>query len=339
MAGLDKLIVVEELDPYLEWHAKAIAKDANPDIEIHGKLSGDFPMEFEYTADVVEKGIASSLGISPKVDFDSLLSKSEEVKKILPPRPPVLCPGCPHTASFFAIKRATGGDAVYPSDIGCYTLGVNPPLSTVDITLCMGGGAGTANGLSYVLDQDIIVTVGDSTFFHACIPALIDAVYNNNKFVLVVLDNRTTAMTGHQPHPGTGEKACGQIGKFIPIEDVVKGLGVDFVEVVNPYNLDKMTEVIERAKAHDRVAVVVARRACAILWNRERKAKGIKIKPFVVTENCNRCLTCVTDFTCPALVLVGDQIQIDESLCAGCGVCFQVCPSGAIVSKATMEGR
>ncbi len=337
ISQIDRLVVVEELDPYLELHVKAIAKDVNPDLEIHGKFTGDFPMEYEYTVDVVEKGIASSLGMAPKVDFEEIRNRANEAKKILPPRPPILCPGCPHTASFYAIKQATGDSALYPSDIGCYTLGVNPPLSTVDITLCMGGGVGTANGLSYVVKDDIVVTVGDSTFFHACIPSLIDAVYNNNKFVLVVLDNRTTAMTGHQPHPGTGERACGEIGKFIPIEDVARSIGVDFVEVVNPYNLRKMTEVMERALAHDRVAVVVARRACAILWNRERKQKGIKIKPFTVTEDCTRCLRCVTSFTCPALVLVGDQVTIDETLCAGCGVCFQVCPYGAIVSKDVAE--
>jgi indolepyruvate ferredoxin oxidoreductase alpha subunit len=338
ISELDSVAVVEEVDPFLETHVRVIAAEYG--VEVTGKMNGVFPLHYENNVSRVEEGVARFLGIKSSVNCSEALQKATEIAKLAPPRPPVLCPGCPHTASFYAIRKVVNeiGDASMPSDIGCYTLGINTPLEAVDITICMGASVGVSNGLSYFLNQPIIATIGDSTFFHAGIPPLINAVYNGNRFVLVILDNLTTGMTGHQPHPGMGAKGCGEEAKTVRIEDVVKGIGVDFVEVVNPYNISKIEDALHRALNHDGVAVIIARQKCAILWTRERKRKGIRITPFYVTDKCNGCMKCVAEFTCPA-IYVGDRMegglktQIDEVLCAGCGVCATVCPERAI--KAT----
>ncbi len=331
ISHLDRVTIVEELDPFVELHVKALAREY--DVEIFGKENGYFPMNYEYNVVVAEKGIAGMLGKSTAFDYDSALERVAETSAMAPPRPPVFCPGCPHAASFYALKNIAGDEAL-PSDIGCYTLGVNKPFEMVDITLCMGGGFGTANGLARVVKNKVIATAGDSTFFHACIPPLINAVYNRANVLFIVLDNSSTAMTGHQPHPGMDKRGCGEMTNSVRIEDVVKGLGVEFVEVVNPYNLKRMEKAIQDALNHEGVSVIVARQLCAILWNRERKRKGVRIIPFRITEDCVQCLKCVTSFACPAIMYDGENIWIDEAMCAGCGVCVQVCPVNAIKSTA-----
>jgi len=157
----------------------------------------------------------------------------------LPGRPPNLCPGCPHRAMYYSIKKVYGEDTIYPSDIGCYTLGVLPPLSMADIVICMGASAGSACGISAATDQKVVAFIGDSTFFHSGIAPLINAVHNKHKFTLVILDNGTTAMTGHQPHPGVDTDPLGVKTKQISIESVVRGCGVEHVEVVNPLQIKK----------------------------------------------------------------------------------------------------
>lgn len=320
-SNLDAVIVVEEVDPFLELHLRSMG------IKTYGKMNGYFPMDYEYNVSIVEKGIAKVFGINPSNGQDSI---KDELQSLPPPRPPVLCAGCPHLATFYAIRKVVNelGNACLPSDIGCYTLGINKPFEAVDITICMGASIGVSNGLSHVLKDKIIATIGDSTFLHAGIPALINAVYNGAKFVLVILDNSTTGMTGHQPHPGTGIRACGEKGKRVIIEDIVKACGVDFVEVVNPYNVRRTIEVLKRALAHDGVAVVIARQPCAIVWARERRKKG-KISPLKVTEDCDLCMECVNTFSCPALFYDG-KVRIDQAACVGCGVCSQICRKGAI---------
>lgn len=321
ISNLDGIIVVEEVDPFLEMQLRSY------DVEIYGKMNGYMPMNYEYNVNVVEAGIAKVLGIKPSFerrDVSYLVSKA-------PPRPPVLCAGCPHTASFYAIRQVVNeiGNAVLPSDIGCYTLGINKPFEGVDITICMGASVGVSNGLAHVVKNPIIATIGDSTFIHAGIPALINAVYNNAKLVLVILDNQTTGMTGHQPHPGTGVKGCGEVGKAVKIEEIVKGCGVEFVEVVQPYNVNRMIEVLKKAVEYEGVAVIIARQPCAILWARERRKKGTLVT-FKVTEKCNLCLKCLKSFNCPAIVYDGEEVEIDDAMCVGCGVCAKVCPEKAI---------
>ncbi len=321
ISNLDAVIVVEEVDPFIELHLRAMG------IETYGKMNGYFPMDYEYNVTIVEAGIAKVLGLNPSFESNPL---KDELQKLAPPRPPVLCAGCPHTATFYAIRRVVNelGNACLPSDIGCYTLGINKPFEAVDITICMGASVGVSNGLAHVLKENIIATIGDSTFLHAGIPALINAVYNGAKFVLVILDNSTTGMTGHQPHPGTGVRACGEMGKKVIIEDIVKACGVDFVEVVNPYNIKRTIETLKRALAHPDVAVVIARQPCAILWARERRKKG-RIIPLKVTQDCDLCMECINTFSCPALIYDG-RVRIDQEVCVGCGVCSQICKKGAI---------
>ena len=332
ISSLDKVAVVEELDPFVELHVKAIAKDYG--VKVYGKENGCFPESYEYNISIVERGLAKMLGKGGG-GSDELLEKVNTISSIAPPRPPVFCPGCPHAATFYAIKKVSKdvGGAALPSDIGCYTLGVSKPFETVEICICMGAGVGVSNGLSKVLKNKIITTVGDSTFFHATVPAMINAVYNRHRFVFVVLDNSGTAMTGFQPHPGLPVRGCGEQSKPVKIEDVAKGCGVEFVEVVNPYNIRKMEDTLRRALTHEAVSVIVARRLCAVLWNRERRRKGIKIVPFKVEDGCDLCLECVSSFTCPAIVYDGKKVWIDEALCAGCGVCAQICPRGVIKPK------
>ncbi|MCS7144803.1 MAG: indolepyruvate ferredoxin oxidoreductase subunit alpha [Archaeoglobaceae archaeon] len=324
ISDLDAVITVEEVDPFAELHLKAMG------IEVFGKMNGYMPMDYEYNASRVEIGIAKALGIEPSRKYSDGLKKAEEISKLAPPRPPVLCSGCPHTAAFYAIRKVVNelGNACLPSDIGCYTLGINKPLEGVDITICMGASVGVSNGLAHVLSDKIIATIGDSTFLHAGIPALINAVYNRAKFVLVILDNSTTAMTGQQPHPGTGVRACGEMGGKVKIEEVVKGCGVEFVEVVNPYNVRRMVETLKRAIAHNGVSVIIARQACAIVWAREKRMKS-GIIPLRVTEKCDLCMECIKTFVCPALTFDA-KVRIDPALCVGCGVCSQICSKGAI---------
>jgi len=201
IGSLDKVAVVEELDPFVELHVKAIAKDYG--VKVYGKENGYFPESYEYNIPVVESGLAKMLGRSG-TSYDKVLEKMSSISSIAPPRPPVFCPGCPHAATFYAIKKVYKdvSGAALPSDIGCYTLGVSKPFETVEITICMGAGVGVSNGLSRILKDKIITTVGDSTFFHATVPAMINAVYNKHRFVFVILDNSGTAMTGFQSHPG-----------------------------------------------------------------------------------------------------------------------------------------
>ncbi len=323
---MKKIIVVEEVDPFVELHLRAMGL-----AEVYGKMNGYMPMNYEYNVGRVEMGIAKALGVEPSREYEKIANEAIKLATKAPPRPPVLCPGCPHSASFYAIRRVVDemGDAALPSDIGCYTLGINKPLEGVDTTICMGASVGVSNGLAHVLNNKIIATIGDSTFIHAGIPPLINAVYNKAKFVLVILDNSTTGMTGHQPHPGTGFRGCGEAGKAVRIEDIVRGCGVEFVEIVNPYNVRKMMDTLRRALNHDGVAVVIARQPCAILWSRARRREG-KIVTYRVTEDCTLCMECVNTFACPALVFDGEKVRIDESLCVGCAVCAKICPSKAI---------
>lgn len=327
VSQMKRVIVVEEVDPFVELHVRAMGI-----AEVYGKMNGYMPMNYEYNISRVEVGLAKALGIKPSRDYDEISSVASEIASKAPPRPPVLCPGCPHSASFYAIRRVVNemGNAALPSDIGCYTLGINKPLEGVDTTICMGASVGVSNGLAHVLNDKIIATIGDSTFIHAGIPALINAVYNNADFVLVVLDNSTTGMTGHQPHPGTGVRGCGEPAKAVKIEDIARGCGVEFVEVVNPYNVRKMIDTLKRAVEHRGVAVVIARHPCAILWTRARRREGKGIVPFTVTNDCTLCMECINTFACPALIYDGEKVSIDQALCVGCGVCARICPNNAI---------
>ncbi len=322
-----QIIIVEELEPILENQFKALAYDIQSDVKILGKTTDHFPRLYEYTPDIVAEGLAKIL--SKKSPY----AEPKQAKTTLPSRPPALCPGCPHRATYYAVKKAVGKqDVVYPTDIGCYTLGKAPPLKMADLLLCMGSNAGTACGLAVATDQKIISFMGDSTFFHSGIPPIIDAVHHNHDVTITVLDNRTTAMTGHQPHPGTEYDGMGRPARLIKVEDVVKGCGIEHIEIVDPNNIKETTEAYKRALDHKGPSVVVSKSPCILLDLAAQRKKGETVTRYKINqEECKRCKTCIGRFGCPAFYYGDDgSVNIDETQCNGCGNCVQVCPFGAI---------
>jgi len=218
---------------------------------------------------------------------------------------------------------------VFASDIGCYSLGVGPPHNAADILFCMGSSVGTAGGLAKVTDEPVIAFIGDSTFFHAGIPGLINAVHNGHRFLLIILDNRTTAMTGHQPHPGsTTGPACCDITS-VSIEEIVKACGVKWLKVVDPYDVKGTVDAIKEGLAQTRVSVLIARRECALIAKRSKEGAILR-KEVIDKDVCMDCGTCTSKLQCPAISKTGEVRTIDETLCSGCSVCEQVCPSKAI---------
>ncbi|MEF8879950.1 MAG: indolepyruvate ferredoxin oxidoreductase subunit alpha [Candidatus Thermoplasmatota archaeon] len=322
-----KIVVVEELEPILEKEFKKMTKELDRcDIEFYGKETGYFSRLFEYNPDIVMDAFLKIF------QMDEETTQTLKPETDLPSRPPALCPGCPHRATYYAVKQVAPEDTIYPTDIGCYTLGKAPPYNVADVLLCMGSNAGTACGFAAATKQKIISFMGDSTFFHSGIPAIIDAVHHSHDVVITVLDNRTTAMTGHQPHPGTEYDGMGYPAKKILVEDVVKGCGVEHVEVVNPNNIKKTSEAFKRALNHKAPSVVVSKSPCILLANRDKRKQGKKIPVFTVDqEKCEQCRKCIEEFACPAFYQNEDGgIHIDEQQCNGCGNCVQICPFNAI---------
>jgi indolepyruvate ferredoxin oxidoreductase alpha subunit len=327
----EKIIIVEELEPYLEMQIKAIAKDYAPNVEIYGKMSKQcFPREGELSTRMVATGLAKIVGKKLPVDFGKIDEKFAEVARSLPSRPPILCAGCPHRASLYVMKKVAGEKAVYSTDIGCYALGCAPPLGAGDIMTCMGASIGTAEGISKVISQNTFAIIGDSTFFHAGIPGLINAVYNNHKVVVAVLDNLATAMTGHQPHPGTGMTGMHTPSERILIENVAEGCGVKYVKVVDPFKVKEAESVLKEALARDGPSVIVFRAPCALMVVRERRRKGAEIVVCKITDKCTNCMACVKLLGCPALIVEDGKVKINEASCVVCGLCASVCPYNAV---------
>jgi len=338
--SVEEVLVAEELDPFVELHVKAIAGEHNIPVKIHGKDL--LPRIGELSTRKVTEALAKLTKAKTPVDFASIDKLEEETAPLLPWRPPALCPGCPHRASHYAIRVASRRVArdygkevepIYPGDIGCYALGYNPPQEASDTIICMGGSFGIANGLAHVIDAPIVAHLGDSTFFHSGIPPLVNAVYNKANIAMVILDNSATAMTGFQPHPGTGYTAMGDETVMLKPEEVARACGVEFVEVVDPFNLKEAAEAIEKAIRFPGPAVVVARRLCAIIDQREKKKRREETIPYYVDQDkCSgKCNACIELLGCPALIKEGTKTVIDGSLCTGCGLCAQVCPYKAIV--------
>jgi indolepyruvate ferredoxin oxidoreductase alpha subunit len=256
----------------------------------------------------------------------------------LPGKRPTLCAGCPHRASFYAIKKAAP-KAIFTSDIGCYTLGLN--LGAVDTVLCMGAAITQAEGFYHAYKSerdkpDIIATIGDSTFFHSGITGLIDAVVQNVKFVLVILDNNTTAMTGNQPTPATGIGIEGEPLNTVDISALVKGCGVHYCRTCDPYQLKDFIAVVKEAVIYSREygpAVIISKHPCLLDTRHTESALVNKIK-IRVDDTCDGCGYCQKHFECPALILEEDEerVRVDSLLCCSCGVCIHVCPKGSIVT-------
>ncbi len=304
-----KIIVVEEGDPILETEIKAMG------IKVTGK--DKIPICGELTPEVIRNSFSKKR--------QTTMKKAE-----IPARPPVLCPGCPHRGVFHIFNKLK---LVASGDIGCYTLGALPPLSAMDTCVCMGASVTNAQGMEKALGKDFsrksVAVLGDSTFFHSGITGLVNAVYNKGYLNLVILDNFTTAMTGHQPHPGTGRLARGEQGKRVAPEDIARGCGVEMVKVINPNDLRATEAALREALDYDGVSVLIFRRPCALL---------VKPRPpyRIDAEQCNGCRLCLR-IGCPAISLAFPEGRdkslavVDESLCVGCGLCVQLCQRNAIV--------
>lgn len=288
---------------------------------VKGRLSGFVPNAGELTPDITATLVGQFTG------QDVVTEKSVPAKG--GGRRPTLCPGCPHRAAFYAIKKAAP-QGIYPSDIGCYTLGIN--LGGVDTVLCMGASIGQAAGFYHAhrisgTRRDIVATIGDSTFFHAGIPPLVNAISQGARFVLVILDNRTTAMTGNQPTPAHGSS----LGKPVLIEDLVTASGVEFCRIADPLELPRFTGLLKEAVQYSReqgMAVVIARSPCLV-----DKSQRPTLRPqAVVDATCTGCQVCTRHFECPALVYDEQRrvVTVDTMICSGCGVCLDVCPSRSI---------
>jgi len=303
-----KIVVVEEGDPILETEIKAMG------IKVTGK--DKIPLCGELTPQVLR--ISTS---------NKRRKKAKQAE--IPARPPVLCPGCPHRGVFYIFNKLK---LVATGDIGCYTLGALPPLSGMDTCVCMGASVTNAQGMEKALGKEfskkLVAVLGDSTFFHSGITGLVNAVYNKGYLNLVILDNFTTAMTGHQPHPGTGRLAAGGQGKRVAPEDIAKGCGVEMVRVVNPNDLRVTESTLREALDYSGVAVIIFRRPCALLV---KPRLPHRIDP----EQCNGCRLCLR-IGCPAISLTFPSNRdkplavVDEALCVGCGLCAQLCQRSAI---------
>lgn len=330
------VLVLEEPDAFIEVHLQERNK-------VLGRMTGHVPKEGELLPEILDASLEKALvdaGIKKRARRnrrrDALLQRAMEEAK-LPRRRPTLCPGCPHRASFFAIKRAFP-KAIYPSDIGCYTLGAN--LGVVDTVLDMGSGITMASGLYHAFQLDglkrpIVATMGDSTFYHSGTAALLNAVHTGSRFVLVILDNGVTAMTGMQSTPAWDHGPDGSAAIPIPLERVVRGCGVEFLAICDPYNLEDMVKTLKEAwqyasSPEGSVAVVIARHPCLLHEPKAREIRGPLPK---VTDRCKGCRYCLEQFECPALIWdeKGERVTISEGLCSACGVCLLVCPKGAII--------
>jgi indolepyruvate ferredoxin oxidoreductase alpha subunit len=329
ITSCDIIVVVEELEPILENQLNALAHNIGSKVKIYGKSTGHFSRLYEYNPDIVTDVLAEIFKIP------NPLPKLVKSTVAIPSRPPVLCPGCPHRATYYAAKKAASKGCIFPNDIGCYILGKMPPLKIADVLLCMGANAGMACGFAVATDQKIISFMGDSTFFHSGIPPIIDAVHHNHDCVITVLDNRTTAMTGYQSHPGTMYDGMGRPARNIMVEDVVRGLGVEHVEVVNPNNIEETTEAFKRALEFKGTAVVVSKSPCILQEITAKRENNESIAVYQINQKkCTQCEICIERFGCPAILYGNDaSVHIDETLCNGCGVCIQICPSNAITKK------
>lgn len=317
LSRVESVLVIEELDPILEEQLLLLSAGRAP---IFGKRTGHMPCNGEYGYELVKKALFAYLGIAEKTNTAPELPE-------MPKRPPVLCAGCPHRASFYEAKAATKGlkKVIYCGDIGCYTLGNAAPLNMTDTCLCMGAGITIAQGLALAEPETkCMAFVGDSTFFHTGISGVINAVYQNIDITVVVLDNHTTAMTGHQPHPGTGMTAMGAPAKALDIETMLRACGVEEIYTVNPFDYETSVEAFKKAVAFRGPSAVIAKAPCIAHIKRLTTVHR-------VNGSCIGCLKCIKQVGCPAMTPdAKGRAVINESLCTDCSLCSNVCPVGAI---------
>lgn len=323
MKELEEILVIEELDPVIEKELLQIAGKYHLPVTIKGKLTHDTQNAGENSVESVKGDLSRFLP-----EYEELKEAAQPVKAAVPPlpmRPPVLCAGCPHRASFYAVKQAAKGrKAVFSGDIGCYTLGNSKPLDMVDTCLCMGADVTIAQGL-HIIEPDAVnfAFIGDSTFFASGITGVINAVYNQTDIVLVVLDNSTTAMTGHQPHPGTGKTMMGEVAEKVNIEKILEAVGVSCIVKADPLNLKEAEDAVRKVMDEKGVRAVIFKSPCIAVI---KPSNQYAVNPDI----CTSCRQCIRELGCPAIVKAAGQVAIEPSLCFGCGICAQVCRFQAI---------
>ena len=307
-ASVDRLVVVEELDPFIENHLKAMG------LKVEGKSL--FPMIDEFSQNLVREkiGLAAPAG--------------KPLGETVPGRPPVMCAGCPHRGLFYTLAKLK---LTVLGDIGCYTLGAVPPLGAVDTTICMGASISGLHGFSKAnagaTDHQTVAVIGDSTFMHSGMTGLVNVAYNDSHATVIILDNSITGMTGHQQNPTTGFNLRGDPASKVDLEALCHAAGIRRVRVVAPYDLKQCEEAIKEETAADEASVIISRRPCALL-------KYVKHNPpfHVDAEKCKSCRACMK-IGCPALFFKDGKAAVDPTLCVGCGVCKQLCHFGALKSS------
>jgi len=312
--GVEKLIVVEELEPFLEMQVKAMG------VEL--AATGFIPYTGELDPSVLSEALVRA-GILPAGAEVGAVYDLQAAPPV-PGRPPVLCPGCSHRGIFYALRRLKLNVS---GDIGCYTLGGLPPLEAMDSNICMGASIGVAHGMGKAnpeLNSKTVAVIGDSTFFHSGITGLLNVVYNKGCATVIILDNRTTAMTGHQEHPGSGRTLDGEPAPAVDMVALVRALGVKRVRVINPLNLAETEAVIKEELAAAEPSVIIADYPCALLTKVSRPAAR------VLPEQCIGCKMCIR-IGCPAISIRDKKARVDAAACNGCNLCTQVCPQGALV--------
>ncbi len=316
-----RIIFIEEGGPFIEEQVLTLMAMNGLVREVHGKMNGDVPYSYEMDVDRVSGFLSKIYGLhyENKVDYPTLED-----------RKPTLCPGCPHRATYYAAKLALRQRGiktpVIPTDIGCYSLGYYDPYNLGDFLLSMGSSVGSANGFSMNAGEKVIAFIGDSTFFHAGIPALINAYHNRHNFVLVILDNGTTAMTGGQPTPEEDSRF-----NKVDIEGVIRGIGIRNIFTMDPYDLPEALKTFKKALDSSELSVIISRKECALIADRKKGPEEMRV--FTINQDkCKLCYNCVRNFACAAFYIEGKRIEIDPDLCDGCAVCAEplVCPFNAI---------
>ena len=312
-----------------EKEIKALAYDAGLSTRILGKLDlEDWIGEYtpDKVAEVLQRAWPDLLPASPQSRAD---------RPYMPDRPPQLCPGCGHRSAFYAIKKALRNTDITVADIGCHTLGFLPPYEIGQALMCMGASTGIGCGLSlFQQSRKVVAFLGDSTFFHAGLPGIVNALFNNHHITLILMENGTTAMTGHQDHPGSGRN-FNDITEKIPIRQVLEGLGVKRIYEVDTYQQAKLTEMVKQAVADETFSVVIAKHPCMLKFTREqRKKSGYTPRRVAIDQEiCEQIHECVAQFACPTFTRMSDgRIEVNHDLCIGDGSCVQTCPVGAISS-------
>ncbi|RLC20040.1 MAG: indolepyruvate ferredoxin oxidoreductase subunit alpha [Deltaproteobacteria bacterium] len=321
----EKVLVIEEGEAFMEEAVKAFAQEAAITIPISGKSEALFSRLYEYDPAMVREKMADYFG----VEYTQKEKLSVDNVPEIPMRPPNLCSGCSHRATFYEVKQAGKDlDIICPTDIGCYTLGFLPPLNMGDFVICMGSSVSTSCGFGQATDQKVVSFIGDSTFFHSGITGLVNAVFNNHNFTLVILENDITAMTGHQPHPGVDMERFGLDGfGRVNIEKLVRTIGVEHVSIVKPFKVKKSIEIIREALEYKGVSVIISQEPCALY---AKSLKLLKPRAFKVSDKCVDHRDCINTIACPSFYLEDGKVKIDADTCVGCAVCAQICPENAI---------